>query len=467
MIETIKLNQEIGNVIKNSTSTEEFVEGLSGLGFNANFFSLKGKGYNLLEMRDGIKEEEERLRYNPDATQFGWLADPYTRDQVVLVRTTADFSIGNFLAVPKDGQLTSHAAIATMPAYYAALRHLGFDREKMDSDEFKANKALIKETEDKMTPLLRQYRSTKHFTLNTLVAPNSGGDWSGMPYIYFERMIHHLNDKNLAHIAPHDTFFRGDVQLVEPTLMLKQQDLEKLLATKDPAIIDTLKQTTLYILENNCEETASIPDHVGYFLREVMNSPYYYCNDHGVNIQSNQGVYATIRDEAKEKGITWGGDHCHSKEKEMDTLHFTRNIAEDYYRYLVFVAGNDKFNLTDEQKEIMNGALERYHSSTKFYTEKRGVRFDFTEENTPAGKYFSDDEGKEYQETIDGLHDLIAIVEDAFVYSKFYETVDTTVLIEETTRYNEEYAQELASNPDFEKTLAIKQEDLVGDTPTE
>ena len=294
-----------------------------------------------------------------------------------------------------------------------------------------------------MYPCLRQYRSTKHFTLNTLVGDNGGGSWKGMPYIYFEKMAHHLSDKELAHIAPHDTFFRGDVKLVEPTLMLKQEGLNELLSSGDPNVIKTLKDTKLIVLDNNCEENASMSQHVGYVLHYLMNCPCYKCSDHSVNIQSDKGVYSTIVEDAAQRGMTIGGSHFYTKEKKMDDLHFARNVAEDQFKYLQFVRNNEKFNLTDEQKYYFDKAIKDYEAITESAVQK-GLNINFTEENTPIrGGFVEGNNGEEYNQTLSLYLNLAGVSEDAFERSEFYENVDLKVLEEETTKYNEQFKEEV------------------------
>lgn len=115
----------------------------------------------------------------------------------------------------------------------------------------------------------------------------------------------------------------------------------------------------------------------------------------------------------------------------------------------------------------MTEALEKFQETCQYYAEKKDVRFDFTEENAPTSREYSTDGGKKYDDTHEALGELVGIVENAFVYSSFYETVDTQVLIEETKKYNEEYKQALKANPQYQRTLVVKHEDLVTTLPEE
>ena len=65
IVDTLKLNKKLSMLIKSQLSTQEFVKSLENLGFKANFFSLKGKGYDLLRMKEEMKYEESMISRDP------------------------------------------------------------------------------------------------------------------------------------------------------------------------------------------------------------------------------------------------------------------------------------------------------------------------------------------------------------------------------------------------------------------
>lgn len=451
MIEQIKQNAELMHQLKDIENAKDLADKLTELGFNCSYLTLKNKQQELQDLKDGMAQEKRRLQYDDKATQFGYEAGEYTKDQVVLVRVADVFSPKNILKVPTDGQVLSHTK-PTFEAYNLILKSLGLFENKWDYQLISDNDSAIKEKESKIYPLMRQYRSTKHFTLNTIVSENGGGCWDGMPYIYFEKFINHIDDKGLANIAPHDTFFRGDVKLIDPTLMLKQEHLQELLSSCDPVVLQTLKETNLLVLDNNCEENASIQDHVGYVLRYLMNSPFYKCYDHNVNIDSKKGVFSTIVEDAEQRGLSIGTSHYYTKEKKLDELHFARNIAQDQMKYLKFIRDNERFNLTDEQKYYFDRAIEDYDNLT-LKAQERGLNLNFTEENAPIPKgFYKEIDGKEFNDTLSICLQLGCLSQEALERAEFYENVDIQVLEEETTKYNEQFREEIKQN------IALKEE---------
>lgn len=265
-------------------------------------------------------------------------------------------------------------------------------------------------------------------------------------------MLPHLKSQKFASIAPHDTFIRGDVQLIEPTLLIKKQHLEELLNQQNPEIMQTLKKTEIILLDDNCNQYGSPAAHVAYVLRYNKQAPFYKCHDHGVNIDSRQGVYANLYQFTSKNNIPYGSDHFYSDEKQLDSLHFMRNIAEDEYSYLAFVANNPKFNLSPEQKQIFTAALSDF-SIVCEHANKNNVPLDFSEENTP--KYNQGEENEEFSNTYRTFNTLSRIINNAFDKSKFYETVDLDVLAEETTRYNEEYKKAIESGAEFNRAGSV------------
>jgi len=191
-------------------------------------------------------------------------------------------------------------------------------------------------------------------------------------------------------------------------------------------------------------------------LREYKNAPYYHCHDHGVNISSDKGVYAKLAEYAKQNNIHYGGDHFYSEEKKLDELHFTRNIAEDSYNYLVFIRNNSKFNLTPRQQSILDSAINQYHEICETALSDH-ISLDFTESNTPS---YSDNNHENYNDSLCVFYDLISVIETAIEDSEFYETCDFDTIAEETTKYNEEYKKMLEENPEYSRVPYFKSENI-------
>lgn len=455
----------ISKRIAETKTAEEMAEVLNTeFGFNSSYLTLENKQAKMQEIGENIQEEQERLRYNPNATQF-WGKREYSLEDLYLVRASDVFNVGHKMTVPKDGQVLSHMDFK-FKAFEAAKRAVGLGNN-YTSEEYMAKKEELKKVEDSITPYLRQYRSTKHFTVNTLVSDNSGGSWANMPYIFIDAMKPHLDNKNLSSIAPHDTFFRDDVQLVNPTMLIQQQHLAELLKQNNPAIVETLLQTELIILDNNCKEFGSPSDYVAYVLTQLKEAPYYHCHDHGVNISSREGVFQPLANFAKQNNIPYGSDHFYSTEKKMDELHFMRNIAEDSFNYLAFISTNPRLGLTEEQTAIIDAALKEYQE-TCIQAAENGVPLDFTEENTPCAEYeHLRDQGykADYNRAYSVFAQLSSIVEDAFENSRVYETVDISILAEETQKYNQEYQEALAKSAEYSRVEMFKSDATL--TPTE
>lgn len=97
----------ISKKLTEATSAEEMALLLKGLGFNSSYLTLKDKQPQLEEISSSIKEEQERLRYNPNATQI-WGKRGYTLEDVYMVRASDVFNVGHTMTTPKDGQVLSH-----------------------------------------------------------------------------------------------------------------------------------------------------------------------------------------------------------------------------------------------------------------------------------------------------------------------------------------------------------------------
>lgn len=141
--------------------------------------------------------------------------------------------------------------------------------------------------------------------------------------------------------------------------------------------------------------------------------------------------------------MTIGGSHFYTKEKKMDDLHFARNIAEDQFKYLNFVRNNDKFNLSELQIYYFDTAIKEYNDLISRANDK-GYNINFTEENTPVpAGYIDGVDGKEFNNAYSTFLNLSVITETAFERSEFYENVDLKVLEEETTKYNEQFKEDI------------------------
>lgn len=449
----------ISKKLTEATTAEELSKMLVEFGFSSTYLTLGDKENKLEEIRESIQDEESAISINSDThtTQF-WNKNAYTLDDLYLVRASDVFCINNLLTTPKDGQVLSHSDF-DFHANQVAKKAVGLG-ETYEYSDYMAKKDEINKIQDSITPYLRQYRSTKHFTVNTLVSDNSGGSWKNMPYVYISKILPHLQDKNLASIAPHDTFFRGDVQLDHPTFMVQKHYLMDLITQNNPEILQTLMDCDIVLLDDNCHENGSPSAHVAYILREMKGAPYYYCHDHGVNIPSRAGVYKNLASFAEEHHIPYGHDHFYTKEKKMDQLHFMRNIAEDAYSYLAFVRDNPRLNLSDTQKEIIDNALNNYHETCQNAREK-GIPLDFTEDTTPCADYEyiqSQNGNSEYDKSFRIFTHLSSIIDNAFNDSQFYETADISILAEETEKYNDEYKKTLESGAEYSRGKFYKPE---------
>ena len=123
---------------------------------------------------------------------------------------------------------------------------------------------------------IRSERETLHFTLNTLVSSHDGGNWEGSPFVFIEPYKpHHGTFKNLGGF---DSWKFGDVSLESPTLLIRPETLEQVIAMSktNPQIQSTLKKCKIIIM--NTDEKTHDTHYVSAVLHE-QGAPAYVCKD--------------------------------------------------------------------------------------------------------------------------------------------------------------------------------------------
>ena len=94
--------------------------------------------------------------------------------------------------------------------------------------------------------LSTMYRSTKHFTLNGLVASHELGNFSGRPYIFIDGLEKHINKDNMLALDEADTYF--EISREEPFKLSTDAEImmpiEEYLKVKDDK--DIMKEISLY-----------------------------------------------------------------------------------------------------------------------------------------------------------------------------------------------------------------------------
>ena len=190
---------ELVESVQQYSTAKELAEFLKKTGLNIQYLTLEGKKLELEELRRAELYESNREDDRPfwekpfysgeEAKKLKELEKSQSNRELkhaYMVRATDVFGVGNIQTVPKDGQVLSHDDPRTGSGYNPAnLRSVGIP-EKYTFKDVRGKEKEIKEAEETFLPYLRQYRSTKHFTLNTLVSANNGGSWDNMPYIYIE-----------------------------------------------------------------------------------------------------------------------------------------------------------------------------------------------------------------------------------------------------------------------------------------
>lgn len=479
------------NKIKDITSAEELAQVLaSELGFNCTYLTLEGKEKQLKYINASIAYEENNINSPYSSTQFvatseltneGYLSEEefrytykqedstYTEDQLFLVRITDVYPIENKFIAPKDGQVTaldpmSYKVDNQQPISNEINRYQCYALEiatkrllgdNYTQEEYYKNLKEIRSLETKIRPLSRQYRSTIHFTINSLVSEHDGGKWE-QPYIFLEPMKPHFNDGNLEHIAPHDNIFSNEMQLQKPTLIIQKKHLLELLMQGDEDLLQTLLNTEIILLDDNCYEKHSRNDYVKYVLREMKHAPYYTINGKGASITEGGGLNATAKtvykfakELADERQIPYGELHDTSKQKKFDDFQMLKYDVEDLYRFLLFVRNNTKFNLSEQQKVIIDKALHDFHNICA----NSQLPLGFDQKNIP------DPESKEFSLYCGLFNQLRNIIMQAIIDSQFYELVDLNILQEEIAKYNEDFKNSLSSSAEYNRARVFVHHD--------
>ena len=388
---------------------------------------LKNEGFNTTYLKPSDK-------YNPNETIE---KEDSTIDDLYLVRATDCFSSDNVMQAPSRGQVLS---IINLPGQFFKLKKYVDNSPQYTQLEEREKYILIDKLIKRVSPLRRDYRGSKHFTINSAVADNDGGSWDKMPYVYLEPIKPHLEGNDLENIAIHDTWFRGDVKLLNPTLLIRQKHLVELLKLNNPQITERLLNTEIMIPD----ETLSLREYVGYILGEVKKAPVYKTEDKFGKYPDGDKAHEElqrIREEKKIYGVT---KHKGSNFANFDFLFRYKYSAEDWYRYILFVRENPKFNLTEEQKAIIDDGIKQYHELLEEAVQE-DIPIDFDETKAPRpvrdGDMTSDRINPTFNDAFRLFVKLDTLMEDTFKKSKIINNIDIETLYNENQKYNKEFTE--------------------------
>ena len=421
-------------------TAKQLAEELKQQGFNISHLFLDEE--KIKNLKDLLRKEMTEYDSYKNTYQNRCSLQKYNLNHLYLVRRADIFSTNNILTVPKAGEVLTY-----------------FNKEFFGFHSFE-------KTPDITFPRLRDFRSTKHFTLNNLVSTNNGGSWEGLPYIYLEPLKPHLQNKNLRNLSKDDTYFQSDIKLTKPTLIIKQKDLEQLLNQNDTEITETLKNTEIIVLDNDSAKSETdIHNYVDYvltFIKHSFATQTYSCIS---QLEKIDGPFSQLNSFAKENNITYEDSHYGSASDTQDNLHRLRNAVEDIYNYITYILANHNITLTQEQREIFENATHSFEESC-IEAPNHNIVLDFTAENTP--EYRSDlfwtldnKKRKLFEETTFAKtkHFLQCSFDElikTFKDTKFYETIDHKIINEETEKYNQAFDEAIKSGAEFNRVKTFK-----------
>lgn len=261
-----------------------------------------------------------------------------------------------------------------------------------DEESRKAKIAEKQEIEQQYETLSPMYRSTKHFTLNGLVASHEYGDFSGNPYIFIDPLEEHINDENLLSLNEADTYFK--VSREKPFKLSKKaklmMPLEEYLKIKDNP--EKLKEISEYdiTLFSGDEKTAVdiklaqmgyMPEDIGkwgYELDSFMDSAISNLSkEHGIEVAVH--YYSDIKAEDQERT---------NEMTEESNLLFVNKIFEEFGIDEKYREGAISQSLTEEElQEIISLCGEdKIKSFISSFNDSRRKQLDLKREEFYAKK---------------------------------------------------------------------------------
>lgn len=248
--------------------------------------------------------------------------------------------------------------------------------------------------------LSTMYRSTKHFTLNGLVASHEYGDFSGRPYILIDGLEKHIDKNNMLALDEADTYF--EISREEPFKMSTDAEImmpiEEYLKVKDDKEI--MKEIYLYkhlTLFSGDEKTAVDMRLVqkGYIPENIGKWGYDYDAVMGQAIKKIANEYNKPRDRhfgsdiQKRDYEKWNEMEQDSNKKFVNAIFKEFKIDEKYKEYAI------RKRLSEEEvdeivnycgKEKIKTFIDEYNMNTKKELDKKRDEYYLNNEKDKTDK---------------------------------------------------------------------------------
>jgi len=148
-------------------------------------------------------EEVKKIHSDMKKTQENNKYETFTKENIMLVRTTDDF--------PENRVMKTLANRSLMVKNQ--MNFIVYSPYFMD---------LTRDQIEKLKTYVLHYRSTLHLTENSLVESHEYGNFSNRPFIFLDPLIYH--EDKIINYAGHDTFTQGNVILSNEAILIMKED---------------------------------------------------------------------------------------------------------------------------------------------------------------------------------------------------------------------------------------------------
>lgn len=294
----------------------ESVSKLQELGIEA---SLEDTSISYIDASDEKKTKKVYDRINSKKKEMR--EEDFDVSSFAMVRTTPYFPIKGEMEIVDELSCRTYISnfLSSALKQKALQERFGenwfdnvFGNQDEESRKVKiAEKEKIEQQYETLSPM---YRSTKHFTLNGLVASHEYGDFSGNPYIFIDPLEEHIDDENLLSVNEADTYFK--VSREKPFKLSKKAKLimpieEYLKIKENPERLKEIEEYDLTLFSGDekiavdikLAEMGYIPEDIGkwgYELGTVMDGAVAKLSkEHGIEVAVH--YYSDINAEDQEK----------------------------------------------------------------------------------------------------------------------------------------------------------------------
>lgn len=249
----------------------------------------------------------------------------YTINDCVLIRTTDIFPKDKVIKTPLNGNaygfgssvIFNEAIIQNVKNMYPDVMSKGYEEILKDYQLF-----------------FDIPRSTIHFTINGLVSSHMYGNFDDRPYIIIEPLKHHIDDPALKGLRVEDTYFNGDINLSEESILMMPKTFFE--ANKgNLEFLESLKGFNIVVFDGNDKKAVDfVIRSFGYNAFDINNHGY---SDAFFSNNDETRMIKFVRDLADKHAISQDR-HCYSevyKEDNQKMIDASIKREKEFLEYVI------------------------------------------------------------------------------------------------------------------------------------